>query len=201
MGKKVLKIWESAALLALSFVLFVGTWAEARQQDIADGVIRLHVIAVSDDENEQALKLRVRDAVLDVLAPTLDGVSDKAGAEAALSDSLGAIRSAALSAAEGRSVSVSLGKELYPTRRYDGFTLPAGEYESLRVILGEGKGHNWWCVAFPPLCTLSAGGDELASVMSRESFSIVSEDEGYEIRFRAVELWGELKRWLKEVRN
>ena len=77
MGKKVLKIWESAALLALSFVMFVGTWAEARQEDIAQGVIRLHVIAVSDEASEQALKLRVRDAVLGALSPMLEGVPDR----------------------------------------------------------------------------------------------------------------------------
>ena len=98
-------------------------------------------------------------------------------------------------------MTVSLGNETYPTRQYEGFTLPAGEYESLRVILGEGQGHNWWCVAFPPLCTVEADRDELASVMGGESFAIVTEEEGYEIRFRAVELWGELKRWLERVRN
>ena len=196
MNRKVLKIWESAALLAVSFVLFVGAWAEARQEDISNGVIRLHVIAVSDDAQEQAIKMRVRDAVLGRLSPMLAGISDRGEAEAVLSGSLSELGKAAASAAEGRAVTVALGKEVYPTRRYEGFTLPAGEYRSLRIILGEGQGHNWWCVAFPPLCTVEAGGEELASVMSRESFAIVSEEE-YEIRFRAVELWGELKRWLK----
>ena len=197
MGKKVLKTWEAAALLALSFALFVGTWAESRQQDISDSVIRLHVIAVSDDEEEQAIKLRVRDAVLGVLSPILDGVYDRGEAEKALSENLVEISAAALSASNGRNVTVALGEEFYPTRQYEGFALPAGEYKSLRVILGEGAGHNWWCVAFPPLCTAEAGGGELMSVMGGESFAIVSEEEGYEIRFRAVELWGELKRWLK----
>lgn len=196
MGKTVLRIWEAAALLALSFALFVCTWAEAAQEDIAGGLIRLHVIAVSDDANEQAIKLRVRDAVLDALSPMLCGVSDKGEAEASLSEKLGDICAAAEAAAYGRHVTVTLGDELYPTRQYAGFTLPAGEYTSLRVILGNGEGHNWWCVAFPPLCTVEAGVEELASVMGRESFAVISEEEGCEIRLRAVELWGELKSFL-----
>ena len=153
--------------------------------------MRLHVIAVSDAPEEQACKLRVRDAVLDYLTPVMENVPDREAALALLHEDLEGIRRAAESASEGRLVQVSLGRERYPVRQYAGFTLPAGEYESLRVTLGEGAGHNWWCIVFPPLCLQAVEGDSLRSVMSRENSAIVCEEEGYELRFRIVELWGE----------
>ena len=168
-----LRIWELAALLALSISLCAGAWAEARQSSISSRLIRLHVIAASDETQEQEIKLRVRDAVLEYLAPRLDGATD--------------------AAAEGRTVRVTLGRERYPTRRYDGFALPAGEYESLRVILGEGEGHNWWCVAFPPLCTGAVTEDELRAAMETEDYGIISEQDGYLLKFRIIELWESLK--------
>ena len=142
MENRRLRTWELAALLALCVTLLWGTWAGARQQRLAAGLVRLHVIAVSDDAAEQALKLRVRDAVLDYLRPRLQGVGDPVQARALLEAELAGVAAAAESASEGRPVSVSLGRETYPLRRYGGFTLPAGRYESLRVVLGAGEGHN-----------------------------------------------------------
>ena len=74
--------------------------------------------------------------------------------------------------------------------------LPAGSYESLRVVLGEGEGRNWWCVIFPQLCLTASAAEQAQSVMNPEDFAIISEEEGYELRFRVVELWGELMRLL-----
>lgn len=186
------KNWETAALLALCVTLLLGVWAQGRQAAISGKLLRLHVIAVSDAPEEQALKLRVRDAVLDYLSPRLMEAADREEARALLAADLDGVRAAAETAAEGRSVQVSLGRERYPLRQYEGFTLPAGEYESLRVVLGEGKGHNWWCIVFPPLCLSAAEGEKLQSVMSREDYGIITEEEGYVLRFRLVELWGEL---------
>lgn len=187
-----LKVWEVAALLTLSLALCLGCWAQNRQARLSAQIVRLHVIAVSDEEAEQALKLRVRDAVLAYLGPELEGIDDAQEARALLEARLPEIRAAAISAAEGRSVSVTLGQENYPTRRYEGFSLPAGRYESLRVVLGEGRGHNWWCVVFPPLCLSAAEAGRVQSVMQSDDFALITEEEGYELRFRIVELWGEL---------
>lgn len=192
------KIWEMAALISLSLTLLLGTWAQARQTAISQGLIRLHVIAVSDTPQEQALKLRVRDAVLSYLTPKLESAEDREQAGSLLAAELDGIRAAAASAAEGREVSVTFGRERYPLRRYEGFSLPAGEYESLRVVLGEGKGQNWWCVVFPPLCLSAAGGEELRSTMGGEEYALISGEEGYVLRFRLVELWGELTDKLSE---
>ena len=187
-----LKNWELALLLALCISLCACTWAEGRRQVISSGLIRLHVIAASDDDAEQALKLRVRDDVLEYLSPKLDEVSDSDEAQQIIKNELPNIRKAAERSAEGREIQVSLSEEYYPTREYESFSLPAGRYQSLRVIIGEGEGHNWWCVVFPPLCISAAEQEKAMDAMSDEERGIITEAEGYEIKFRLVELWGEL---------
>ena len=191
---KNLRAWEIALLAALCLTLCVGLWAQKKQGELASQVVRLHVLAVDDTEEEQALKLRVRDAVLAYLSPVLEGVSDRDEARELLAGRLQAIAETAAAASEGRKGSVSLGPESYPLRRYEGFVLPAGTYESLRVVLGEGEGHNWWCVVFPPLCLSAADAGRVQSVMKPDDFALISEEDGYELRFRIVELWGELQR-------
>ena len=101
---------------------------------------------------------------------------------------------AARSAARGRSVSVELGDEYYPTRDYGSFSLPAGQYRSLRVTLGEGEGHNWWCVVFPPLCLTAAETEAAFEELDEGTRAVISEDgTGVVFRFRLLELWGELR--------
>ena len=195
---KNLRAWEVALLMALCLTLCVGLWAQKKQSELASQVVRLHVLAVDDTESEQALKLRVRDAVLAYLSPALEGVTDRDEARGILAAHMKGIAEAAAGAAEGRKVSVSLGPESYPLRRYEGFVLPAGTYESLRVVLGEGAGHNWWCVVFPPLCLSAADADRVQSVMKPDDFALITEEDGYELRFRIIELWGELQRWLEK---
>ncbi len=187
-----LYIWELAGLITLCFLLLSGLWAEGRQVSIAGSLVRLHVLAVSDAPEEQELKLRVRDAVLSLLAPKLAGVQSADEAGEVLTDSLPLIQAAAQEAAEGRPVRVSLGEERYPTRDYADFSLPAGRYRSLRVVLGEGQGHNWWCVVFPPVCLAAAEKEAMQPVMNPDDYALITREEGWEIRFRIVELWGKL---------
>ena len=188
---KSLRAWEIAALMALSLALCAGTWAQTRQQTISSALVRLHVIADSDAAEEQEIKLEVRDAVLAYLTPALEEAESQQQARQIIRDNLEGIAQAAGSAARGRQVSVTLSRESYPTREYEGFTLPAGRYESLRVILGQGQGKNWWCVVFPPLCLSAAESEKVQDVLKGEDLSIVTEEEGYVLRFRLVELWGE----------
>lgn len=187
-----LKIWECALLIALSVTLCLGVWAQGRQSTISSKLVRLHVIAVSDDEAEQALKLQVRDAVLEYLSPRLTGAADSEQARAIIRQELAGIRQAAEGAAQGRSVTVALSRESYPTKSYEGFTLPAGKYDSLRVTLGQGKGHNWWCIVFPPVCLSASQSDTVEQQLGEEDFHLISDSEGYSLRFKALELWGEL---------
>lgn len=187
-----LKIWEVSMLCALCVSLLAGTWAQTKQEDISSSLIRLHVIAVSDEKEEQELKLRVRDEVLRAISPELENAESISDAEKIVRENLGKIQRAAQSKAEGRKVTVTLSEEYYPTRRYERFSLPAGKYTSLRVILGEGKGHNWWCVVFPPLCVSAAEQEKALDAMSEDERAILTEEDGYVIKFRVLELWGEL---------
>ena len=193
MKNKVLKIWEAALLISLSLALCASTWAEARQSSIASSLVRLHVLAHSDAEPEQALKLRVRDAVLAYISPKLEGAETVAEARNILKAEMEGIALAASSVSEGRQVQLSLGQEHYPTRDYELFSLPAGEYESLRVVLGEGEGQNWWCIVFPPVCLSAVQSEPVQAAMNKQDYAIVSNAEGWELRFKTLEIWDELK--------
>lgn len=140
-------------LLLILAILLTGSAVLQRQKDI----VRIHIRAVSNSEEDQAQKLRVRDTVNAYLAPGLTACRTKAEAVAYLSGELDALRTIAEQEA-GVPVTVSLGEESFPERTYDGKTFPAGEYTALIITLGEGQGHNWWCVAFPPLCYQKAEG-------------------------------------------
>ena len=164
---RALRPWELALLLAVCVTLLTGTWAQARSALLASRLVRLHVIAVSDDDTEQAVKLQVRDAVLAYLELQLADVTDMDTARLRIADDLDGIARAAQAAAGERPVRVSLGPEHYPTRDYGTFALPAGVYTSLRVTLGAGEGHNWWCVIFPPLCAQAALGADGAGTLGR----------------------------------
>lgn len=194
---KVLKVWELSLLLSLCLTLCAGTWAQSRQSSIASSLVRLHVLAHSNAPEEQALKLRVRDAVLEYISPRLQGVETVAQAREILSAEMEGIARAAALASEGRQVSVSLGEESYPTKAYEGFKLPAGDYESLRVSLGAGEGENWWCIVFPPVCLSAVQSEPVQAAMNREDYAIVSDPDKFELRFKTLELWGELKTMLE----
>ncbi len=189
MKKQKLYAWELALLLALCVTLCSGLWAQREQRALAGALVRLHVIANSDSPADQAEKLQIRDKVLALLAPALQGCETQAEAVDIIQEHVPALEALG-------DVSVSVGTEAYPTRDYDTFSLPAGEYVSLRVTVGEGQGRNWWCVVFPPLCTEAlaeeSGQDAFLSLEDGQAALITQEDEPYELRFRVIEWWGAL---------
>ena len=178
-----LHLWEKAALIALSFTLLAACRAQGERAALREGTLRLHVIAASDETEEQAVKLRVRDAVLDYVNQKLIGVSDRTEAEERLFEDLNGVAHAAAEAACGRQVTVTLGPANYPTRYSESGSLPAGRYESLRVILGEGEGHNWWGLIFPQLALPAAQTEAV------ESMALLTEPRDCEIRFFVLEVW------------
>lgn len=196
-----LHLWEAALFLAFGLTLTAGVWASASESALAERVLRLHVVANSDSQEDQALKLLARDAVLAQASQILDGVSDRQQAEAALAprlDELALAASDALAAAGcGDEVRVTLGDQWFPTKVYDGFSLPAGQYRALRVSIGEGAGQNWWCVVFPPLCLASVTEESVETaadgVLSEDQVALITgQDGGYVLKFRLIEWWQEL---------
>lgn len=198
-----LRLWEAALFLALGLALTAGVWANASEAALAGRVLRLHVVANSDSQADQARKLLVRDTVLSRATQLLEGVSDRQGAEAALAphlDELAQAGSEALARTGNHDrVSVALADQWFPTKEYDGFSLPAGQYRALRVTIGAGQGRNWWCVVFPPLClaSVSEGSVETAAqgVLSQDQVALITgQDGGYVLKFRLIEWWQELTR-------
>ena len=196
--------WEWALLIALLVSFAWGTWADRTQQQLSDKVLRLHVLANSDSEADQALKRKVRDSVLEAASAILADCPDRETAEQRLSAAMPEIEDAARAriAAEGRkqTVTAELRPTVFPTREYEDFTLPAGEYLALRVVLGEGEGHNWWCVVFPPLCaetTSSLSQTAMAAGLTEEEVALITESDGYQLKFKAVELWEKLMAYFR----
>ena len=197
-AERKLRPWELALLLALCFTLLCGTWAQGRQQVLAGKLVRLHVIAASDADEAQAVKLQVRDAVLAYLEPKLADVTDVDAAQEIIAANLDGVAQAARTVTPD-AVTVTLGPERYPSREYETFSLPAGVYTSLRVTLGAGEGHNWWCVIFPPLCMESSLSDRAVETLSDDDVKLITEDgDGYVLRFRLLELWGKLTERLEK---
>ena len=208
MGKNqnTLRCGEIALMVALALTMLWGAWSMQEQDVLEQKMIRLHVIANSDAQDDQALKLQVRDAVLAQATDILQQSRDMVDAERKLSLALPAIETAAREkvVAEGYDYAVAarLEQTEFPTKEYDGFSLPAGEYLALRVVIGEGAGQNWWCVVFPPLCTAAATDIEetaIATGLGEEDISLITEEnQGYVLKFRSLELWESLRQWLKK---
>ena len=199
MKSKRLHIWELALIIALLAGLLTALWAQKTQAEVASELVRLHVLAKDNTDYEQAVKLQVRDKVLEYVQPLLEGAATQAQAVEVLSGNMDGIRAAAAVAAGDRQVAVTLTEEYYPTREYEGFALPAGEYTSLRVILADGEGRNWWCVVYPPLCTELA--TERMELLSEDTESLITGQDGYVYKFKILELWGELVKCFAEKRE
>ncbi len=192
------------AATVLTAALLVSFFPSPADAAVYDGVVRLHVIAASDSAEDQAVKYAVRDALLEVTAPLLDGCTSRDEAADRLEGSADLLAQTAEQtvAAHGFAygAEVLLGREAYPTRTYAAAALPAGEYLSLRVVLGEGSGQNWWCVLFPPLCLNAAMEDDTETVcieagLTPEQYRIITgsgETPRYRVKFKLLEFFGEI---------
>lgn len=184
-----------ACLLCAALLLCAaGVW---QQRSIAEKLIRLHVVANSDGEADQAVKLAVRDAVLAQIEALCSDAADVEEAAQRIQENLPLLEHTAgdVLQAEGFAypAQASFGTEQFPTREYDSFSLPAGEYASLTLRLGEAEGKNWWCVIFPALC----GAQDIepaaeAAGMTPQQVRWIRSDGRIEIRFRLVELYQKL---------
>ena len=198
--RKIAKIIGTSLLLLV--LVWIGTLIADRQR-LSDNLIRLHVVAASDSQEDQSVKLKIRDAIIEELRSGVSLLPDVDSAKAYLQEQLPRLKEIAeqVVAQEGLkdSVGVALRQESFPTRHYDTFSLPAGVYESLKITIGEGEGKNWWCVVFPSLClpaTAEGFADAAAGAGFPESLSgALRHDSGYEIRFFFLDCLG----WLENL--
>ena len=200
-SRRTRRVLELALGLGLAAALIWGNVSLHRQQALADRVVSLHILANSDSEEDQALKLQVRDRVLDRAAEILTESADRAAAEHALRAALPELESLAADEIALRGydypVTAELADTAFPTREYDGFALPAGRYLALRLVIGAGEGHNWWCVVFPPLCTAVSSDlaqTAMAAGLTEDDVQLITESEsGYVLKFKSIELWESLR--------
>ncbi len=181
-----------ALLFATLIMAAIPTEAEAA---IYEDTIRLHILAASDSEEDQKLKLEIRDELLKNYGEALKPTGDINAAKKKISELLPEIEEFTKEKIKERgydySVTASLSEEWYDTREYESFTLPKGRYTSLRIIIDEGKGKNWWCVMFPPLCldiaTEIAPADDGVIDYTKDEINLIT-NEKYKVKFKILEL-------------
>lgn len=189
------KLCTYVLCFTLLFLLVVGTVLE--QRHLSSQVIRLHILANSDSEEDQTVKLRVRDALLGRIGELTADCTNREEAAERLMEHAAELGSVAASVS-GQPVTVSLGKEAYETRHYENFSLPAGTYLSLRIGIGAAEGRNWWCVAFPSVCT-AATAEELeteavsAGLDGSDLHMMTDDTPDVQIRYFFLELLSKLK--------
>lgn len=190
-----MKIILSILISVATFFTLNAFIPKADEAEIYDACVRLHVIANSDSESDQELKLKVRDKLLEKVDEY--EAKDKKEAIYLLEENkeelITLAKEVVSKEGEDYNVKIEIGLEDYPTRTYEDFSLPAGEYTSVRVIIGEGKGQNWWCVLYPPLCTSSAiKYDEDAYIdvgLTKDQYGLITGVSGnYKVKFKFLEL-------------
>ena len=181
--------------VAVIAFLVINSYIPSKKEcEIYDSTVRLHVIANSDSEADQALKLKVRDEILKQMSSY--NAKTKEEALRYIENDMDNLKKTAEECIKNQgynnTVSIELGEENYPTRQYEDFTLPAGQYTSLQVIIGDGTGQNWWCVLYPPLCTSYAieyDEDSVDVGFTKEQYNFITgNDKEYKVKFKLLEM-------------
>ena len=193
-------------IIILALSILAGLLPVHGESEIYDTVVRLHVVANSDSEEDQALKLKVRDAIISVTGEAVKDCRSQSEAIAAIGAVMDDIESAARGVIEREGydydVVVEIGEEYYPTRTYESCAFPEGEYVSLRVLIGDAVGQNWWCCLFPPLCLSAATPEDeqdneeafISVGLSSEQYKVITETDTpkYRARFKILEVFSKL---------
>ncbi len=194
-----LKAIDISVFLTLIICIIATISFENDCKGIREEVLRLHVIANSDEEYDQELKLKVRDAVLKAGETVFSGSEDIISAESEIADKKDVLLYSAEETVRNSGlnydVKIELARSYFPTKTYDNVTLPAGYYKAVRIIIGKGKGKNWWCIMFPPLCLPAAVNKDkiIRDFLTEDEMAIVTADPGYEVRFWLIEKYYEIK--------
>lgn len=197
------KIKISIAIGIVTAVIFSICSFAKTSEEIRSDVLRLHVIANSDSSVDQNLKLRLRDYILEEGEDIFDGSVNVENAVKKIEPKLAELENSAetfvKNAGFDYDVKITLSNEYFTTRTYESVTLPAGKYLALRVVIGSGEGHNWWCVMFPPMCVPAADKkDEIENVFTDKEIKLVESKPKYEPRFKVVEIYEQIRETISE---
>lgn len=192
-----------ALVCALIFTIFLTLAGfEVGCNELRGNVLRLHILANSNSEADQSIKLEVRDAVLTASEKVFESAKSKEDALNLAKENVGLFKTAAEQKLKqlgvNQSVTVKVEKTYFNTREYENFTLPAGQYDAVRILLGKAEGKNWWCVMFPSMC-IPAAADEhsLTEAVDEKSAEIAENAPKYEIRFKIVEWYESIINWFE----
>lgn len=195
-----MKTNKSTLLIKSAIIAFVLTVIysvipfQAVCAEIPNDVFRFHILANSDSEEDQALKLKVRDKVLERTKILFDTANSKSDAEKFVKANLETIEEIAQNEVYKNGYNYPVKAEVvnmhFDTRYYESYTLPSGMYDALRITIGNAKGHNWWCVMYPSICisTVDEGKDRAKDALSDDEYSVVTDDK-VEYKFFIVELF------------
>lgn len=190
-----MKLWLKALCAAFVItVIYSAIPFQASCSSVSNDVFRLHILADSDSGEAQSLKLYVRDRILEYTQPLFERASSKQEAEALVRDNIQSIADRAAAAVRERGYSLPVSAQVtrmyFNSRTYSSYTLPAGMYDALRITIGSGKGHNWWCVMYPSICISSAvDGDKKAKeALSDDEYNVIKSGE-VSYRFKIVEIF------------
>lgn len=176
------------------------SYADNVIKNISSNVVRLHVVANSDTDTDQALKLKVRDEIIDYLNPMLKNVSDSAETKKIIENNIENIKKQAEKTIKKYgytyNVTVDTGNFEFPTKIYDSIKFPKGKYDALKIVIGKGKGQNWWCVLYPQLCFLNGNGilskqgdSLLKECLSEDEYKLITSKSKINFKFKIVEIF------------
>lgn len=194
--KRKLKIFIPLFLVFAFIFSYVSPFIQTSEK-ISEEVFRLHILANSNSDEDQQLKLKVRDSVLSESAQLFENAGSLEETITICNANIDRFQKTAEKCIKSNGydypVKVYVDKEYFNTREYDTFTLPSGIYNALKIEIGEGSGRNWWCVMFPAICLSSATEENLDQYLSDEEMELVNSDSKYEVRFKIVEIYEKLK--------
>ncbi len=197
---KTMKIFVPIFIFLLLISAYVTPFIQTSER-ISDDVFRLHILANSDNEEDQQLKLKVRDAVLKKGQNVFTDCSSLEEIIASCESNIDLFEETATECIKENgynySVNAYVDKEYFNTREYEEITLPSGIYNALKIEIGEAKGHNWWCVMFPAICLSAVSDSEMNNILDEEEIELINSDNKFEIRFKIVEIYEKIKSKIK----
>ena len=188
------------SILLISEMLMIGTvYSKTINKNISDELLRMHILANSDNEFDQSLKIKVRDFLIKYINE--EKLASKEDVIQSIKNMQTEIDNLLMTEGVMYSCKVSLSNSMFDTRTYSDLSIPAGNYETIKVLLGDGKGKNWWCIAYPPLCFTESltgkmsdkGKKELKAILNDETFNTInSTTKEYKVKFKTVEIFNSL---------
>ncbi|MCD7723064.1 MAG: stage II sporulation protein R [Clostridiales bacterium] len=190
------KFFVPVFIIVLLFCFYIAPFVSTSEK-ISTDVFRLHILANSDSDEDQNLKLKVRDAVLEASNEIFTSSLTIDETIELCSENLDVFKAAAENCIKENGydygVNIYIAKEYFETRQYESITLPGGVYNALKIEIGQGAGQNWWCVMFPAICLSAVSEDEIEEILDADEIELINSGQKYKVKFKIVEIYEKIK--------